>query len=494
MHNESNSAADLAIVGLGPGGLAAAYHAASRGLNVLAFTDRNDYTRMQKVVLSIDVVRFLQNINNEQDIEDQRFWALYHTEQYLRISEIEKYIYRKLVKLPNVHIVQLSKSSSAGIQSITSEKETTCFHLQSEQYYFKHLIVADGAHHNISNLLSSQLNANIFYADCNEQERHPYHAIVQVKLRPGIQIDPEKATTRGGFIARLGWNQTFMPKFYIFTNANKTEFSFSGEIPEHIYHAPEEQKPELLKQWAGAAIKEEYGVDIDDLTFPKADPDQKDSFFVSLFKIHLEKSSTALYPIPSGQVGIIGDARRSSNYILGHGLNDAIEGGITFSDCIDPNTNQFNRLKFISKINQMEEDIVTRMKSNSKKEQRERHGSKLNIEEIIYKTKNSLDIVINELTQHLSMLVIKEDDLKTTKERSQYQNAISLLTSVQYNLEVMMSLLSTSHPSIEIASLLVCIEACISLYTEANKTLHPDLYNDETLNDLQQMQISAQKM
>ena len=57
---DQDSAADVAIVGLGPGGLAAALAAAAAGKNVVAFSDRSEYVRGQRLVLTPSTIAFLE--------------------------------------------------------------------------------------------------------------------------------------------------------------------------------------------------------------------------------------------------------------------------------------------------------------------------------------------------------------------------------------------------------------------------------------------------
>lgn len=66
--------ADVAVVGLGPGGLAAALELASSGKKVIAFTNRSNYTRGQRLALLPATKSFLDRYRTAGDKEDDKFF------------------------------------------------------------------------------------------------------------------------------------------------------------------------------------------------------------------------------------------------------------------------------------------------------------------------------------------------------------------------------------------------------------------------------------
>ncbi|MCX7090294.1 MAG: hypothetical protein NTU48_02435 [Legionellales bacterium] len=73
-HDSESTAADIAIVALGPGGLAAALYAEDSGKTVIAFTDRTEYIRGQWLSLSETTSDLLRQYTDYSDLADRMFW------------------------------------------------------------------------------------------------------------------------------------------------------------------------------------------------------------------------------------------------------------------------------------------------------------------------------------------------------------------------------------------------------------------------------------
>ncbi|KTD08260.1 FAD-dependent oxidoreductase [Legionella jamestowniensis] len=365
--NEEDAAADVAIVGLGPGGLSAALEIAHQGKEVLVFTNREHYIRGQRLILTRETEQFLLKHFDHQNPLDVTFWKKYGLEKTLQTKDIEKYLYRKLSKLPNVTIVKVPKNSDHAIQKITqgAEGNADCLVLNNnEKYYFHNLLGADGAWHSTANLVADCFKQPIEYELATSQERHPYHAVVQLKLKSNVNPNKKQFQTdvinEMQFLASQGWQESYSPKYYIFTNAACTKFYFAGEIPQQIFAASKPEQTELLKKWASSFIKKHYGFDEEHLEYRESkNTPAKDKLQTTVFSMTIEVCKTAVLNLSNGVFAQIGDARRPPNYNLAHGVNDAIIGGLLFAKAMS--STPFAEESFKKSLKDMDDEIENKM-------------------------------------------------------------------------------------------------------------------------------------
>lgn len=382
LFDQENNAADLAVVGLGPGGLMTALMAARSGRKVVAFTNRIHYIRGQRLFLSQDTIAALQQLYDPNDDKDKEFWKKYHAEhKTTQTKDLEKYLYRKLIKEPNAAIVRLNEPETLQSIGQTANKRANFIKTtEGVQYYFKNLVAADGAHHKTADLIGS-IDYKTLNADGKlettlkakstirkfTQEKPRYHAFVQLQLKPGARIGSQAKKTiteRMGNWLQQGWNYCFQPKFYILTNENKTKFYFTGEIPEKIFTTEDEvEKANLLKEWAALCISTEHGIASDQLEFcrPSKKHEAKSRLRAMTFEVNLKKASQTVVDLDNGVFVQIGDARRTPHYIIGNGANDAMQGGIKFVECLN-NRKGFDKAGFDARIKRMDADIESKMR------------------------------------------------------------------------------------------------------------------------------------
>lgn len=370
-YDEEDNTAELAIVGLGPGGLAAALEAAKLGKSVLAFTDRDSYTRSQRVNLNMDTEAFLKNHTNDKDPLDIEFWKKLDRERSVQIKDVERFLYRKLTQYPNVQVVTLKKPTNINRVERSPLNTSNQIQLSNGQSYFcHHLLASDGAKHQIANLVSQHFDTNINYQATPLQERHRYHAAVQLSLNKKSILP--SWTSPMGFIkkmlayVKLGWSESYKPKFYVLANQDKSKFSFAGEIPEAIYREPDpDKKKQQLKAWASIAIQEQFGINPDHLSFrdSKKSP-AKNNFQATAFEMELQTSNTPIIELNNGVFAQTGDARRTPNYFLGHGLNDAIQGGYAFAQAIKKDG--FDIDSYVDEIEKIDRHITREMESTER--------------------------------------------------------------------------------------------------------------------------------
>ncbi|OGV27170.1 MAG: hypothetical protein A3F18_07075 [Legionellales bacterium RIFCSPHIGHO2_12_FULL_37_14] len=479
--NESEVAADLAIVGLGPGGLAAAYKAAKKGLQVVAFTNRTEYNRENRITnLDFATLGFLRGIEDLADEEDKKFWENYAKEKTTKINDVEKYIYRKLAKMQNVTIVKAKKGSNETIQAIKSDEEKHNYlELKNgKKCYFKHLLGADGAHHGIADLVKTGLNKQIEYSVDSLQPRHFYHATVKLKLKPYAFIHSKVKKQRGSEIGKLGWNKPFTPAIHIFKNEDSNEFYFVGEVPESIYKAEPEKKRELLKKWASLAIREKMGINIEDLEYEETSNQAQKALQATVFEMRIKKCQHPLVDIESGMFAMIGDARRTPNYLVGHGMNDAIAGGIEFVTCI--NANSFNKDRYVNFIDNLDIN-VEKIADNA------RFWEKFGTKDAIFdltKHIDDLDSELENIRDKLKLIKCKDNP----KLEENVFNALNLCELALYNLRVIYGTVKATEET-NIASILQTIESSKLILIEAqsaikrvNAQISPNKYS--TMGDI----------
>ena len=195
IHNEEDCAADVAVIGLGPGGLAAALRAAQQGKKVIAFTDRTQYIRGQRLKMSSETKDFLRSHVDKNDPEDVAFHEKYlilgtmsqnsSFENSIQTKDIERFLYRKLQKYKqNVSIVDMEKQNP--ITAVGNANSANYIEVKDgSKYYCRNILAADGARHSFANVMNTSLGADITYTQSSVQERHKYHAVVQLQLKNG---------------------------------------------------------------------------------------------------------------------------------------------------------------------------------------------------------------------------------------------------------------------------------------------------------------------
>lgn len=334
---QTRSLPQLTIVGLGPGGLSAAIEAAKLGFRVEAFT-KPRYSRGQRFKVYASTMGFLESLEDPNDPQDMLFFEKMIDDDSIQIKDLEKFLYRKLALYSDlVHIITLDDSNPiTEILYDTSQQANYLRLLDGTKYYFTHLIGAEGIKRTVARLVKEGLNVPIDYQDCT-QDPHPYHASVQLFANKNKSCSsPLKSETE------LGWpTDGRAPTALILTNHPDKEpnkFSYTGEIPQLIFTAPEHVQTELLKNWAILQITKEYPnfslLQHLDFRTSRKDTQGKNKLKALTFRMNLSVCRQAAFQIHNGYYAPIGDARRTPDYKIGHGLHDAIAMGIEFARCI----------------------------------------------------------------------------------------------------------------------------------------------------------------
>lgn len=366
--DHEDSAADIAIVGLGPGGLTAALKAAKNGKKVVAFTDK-DHIRGQRLLINEETVRILTEFRDETDAEDIKFWRRFSNEGTIQTKDIEKYLYRKLSAFPNVTIVKINKDSIESIGSDNQNSSAAFIRLKDGAKYYCHNIVAsDGARHNLATIAARDLSEQITYGPGTFQDRHKYHAAVLLKLKRGEELpitvpQPIESEAKIQIFRGQGWEQDYEPNCYVCCNEKQTKFNFTGAIPESIFRAPYEVRRELLHKWASEVIFQKYGIKPEQLEYRSSTKSpEKDRLQANVFELEIIICQKPVLSLPGGGFfTLIGDARRTPYYRVGHGLNDAVKGGYSFALTLEPSPHGINIEEYTNLVRSMDKYVDDRM-------------------------------------------------------------------------------------------------------------------------------------
>lgn len=441
-YNTPQSMATLAIIGLGPGGLATALEAVHRGIPTVAFTNRKEYTRTQRIMISSKTKKFLQKYFDPKNREDINFWARQYDvkARTVQTKDLERYLYRKLQANPNVTIVNLDQSQQTQIKHENNNNFVKVSN-SKQKYYFQHLLAADGAKHGTANSVIQNFNCEINYNIAEFQPSFKYHAAVQLKLKAGISLaKKEKPNIIKLMLGamKMGWDHHAAPKFYSFKNIKANKISFVGEIPEAIYNETDpEKKQHALKQWAVLMIGSKYHITEGQLEFKISlkKPD-KNKFNAVAFEVNAvvaDKTVINLHDSPSKSVfAQIGDARRTPYYRYGQGVNDAILSGVYFVESIR-NDNNFDIERFESAINIIDEKLMRLiLERNLSYEIKGAYAQKklrLALENLIYRLNWDKNLPLDAKEKYLTQLQMIKTDF------SKLNDLYSLLESLENDLE-----------------------------------------------------------
>ena len=368
--------ADLAIVGLGIGGLVAALEAATIGMKIVVFTDRLNYTRGQRLGLTDENKTWLATFNTTN--QNKKAYAIFVAKMlanngYVQTKDLERFLLQQLKQLASdsVTIVQLDKKNGHEIQSIqpTMDKQSDCIMTSDQtQYYFKNLIAADGAHHSTATKVNQGIltpETQIKYQDCAQQEQDLYHASVQMRMKKNIvqntQHDQVLRKSVKEYAKEYGWDKLYEPSCIVLSGGSKhnilyNKFSVTGAIPENIhFETNSTKKKEFLTNWAIYNIAKIYpNIDLNELelnTTTTPEKFGKNALVAISFTLKRVRCENPIADISNGQCIQIGDANATPNYRLTHGANDAFTQGI-------------HAVKYLHKYPQLTEDEAILAKSN----------------------------------------------------------------------------------------------------------------------------------
>ncbi len=429
LFGEEKDAADIAIVGLGPGGLACALDAAKQGKKVVALTNRSEYIRGPRVVITPETEDFLREYTDPNNTEDIRFWDRYLEDATVQIKDVERFLYRKLSAYPNVTIVDVQHNPIASVGRGKKGDADYIEFYDGTQYYTHHMVAADGVHHGFADIVSRSLGIQISYGQSPIQDRHRFHATVQLKLKEGETIPNQfdSGSHTVGSYREHGWEELYKPQCIMFPNSDLDKFYWAGEIPKTIFEEPDEElRRTQLLEWACIAIYKQLGITPAQLEYRKSRKmPAKDKLQATVFELNMRICHQAMVDLSHGVFAQIGDGRRSSNYKYASGLNDAIATGRAFARGFA--SEPFDRKPFEETIQMMDEELVT-FKSDAlpyREELGEPHYQKL-LKSIDHLAKHLSQDPIHQVVVR-ALWLAKEKLLYRGDEKSQREEAVDTI-------------------------------------------------------------------
>lgn len=334
------------IAGMGPAGLASAIEAARKGYEVIIADPRVEMIRGQRVQIDANTVRFLESLRNNDDAEDVQFFnrkISRNGEITVKLKNIQCFLLRKLALYPKITI-----RAGYAITRIDPTRQQVTIENQKlniqEQIDFNHFVAADGARHDIANLLNQSSENPAFkikyepIAD-EYQPRHPESGTIALTLVPSHQ-NPVKPAQAIKFkvadmerLKKYGWQEPFYPKVYILHNQDNSKLFVSGEIPKCIYDMTDKQKQKIaLVGWGKLMANMLYGYQPSDFVLiekkSKRNPAKvqaKNKLKTTVFPLKLHAACEASLLLgQGGSFTLVGDANKNANFFFSHGVNDAI--------------------------------------------------------------------------------------------------------------------------------------------------------------------------
>lgn len=333
------------IAGMGPAGLASAIEAARKGYDVIIADPRVEMIRGQRVQIDANTLRFLESLRSD-DKKDTKFFdhkISRNGEVTVELKDVQRYLAYKLALYPNISI-----RPGFAITRIDPHKQQVTIENKSlnkeEHIDFNHFVAADGARHEVANLLNQSSDSpefKVIYDPIPEpyQPRHPESGTIALTLAPGHKI-PVKPAQAIKFklsdmerLKKYGWQEPFYPKVYILHNKDNSKLFVSGEIPKNIYEMTDKDHQKLaLVGWGKLMANMLYGYQPSDFVLiekkskknpAKAQAKNKLKTTVFPLRLHAARDASLLLG-QGGSFTLVGDANKNANFFFSHGVNDAI--------------------------------------------------------------------------------------------------------------------------------------------------------------------------
>lgn len=373
------------VIGMGPGGLAAAFKLLLLGENVTLIDKQEHFTRNQRVYLPIELIQSfwgLTSLSNrgyllkekddtednslecffdmncmQEDIgeEDQMdfdfFKQLQFNNGFIEIKDLQTYQLEKLKRFSEQESVKynipmgLGKHDfdvSAKINIYRGKYEVVSVNTQEsililrdrasgeeKNVSFDSLVCADGSKHEMVDLLNESLSIN--YIDLPKPRHERFGtAFFKLSLTEGQEVDNR-------FIFSAKAPQLSLRDLSILS----TKFGWTHDYFPLSYTAIDiekgeayftveipmkitrEQNQSLLTDWGKFMINRQHGVLLDDLELANNGSGKESSYVFAVEPKVIDRNYIEL--TSGGKISIIGDAAVSANLTFGHGVQEAIQ-------------------------------------------------------------------------------------------------------------------------------------------------------------------------
>ncbi len=340
---------DVLISGNGPAALAVAWQAMCLGLTVLMISHREDaYLRVQRIHLVITYRKYLLQMLDKNSVlteADEKFIGELIGNMTLAIKDIERYMKRRLEDLNQKNqLIEFMYQSQ--LESIDCEQGVALVRgLEDEYIEYKFLVGADGASHHAVNVFNQcAKNEKIEYTPV-ESPSHRYHGnfYITIKRRDGGVLNMPHENYMMAIQPRIYDEQPADALCYLLFNASSycqslmrsVKCNFIGELPRSLYKlikshddSSEAVTCMYLKQIISNLFENEE-LNNGELIISIVKPSQKhgvqkDKLKLIAFKAGMIEANKAVVKEGNTYFVVLGDAFRTPEYRVGHGLNNAL--------------------------------------------------------------------------------------------------------------------------------------------------------------------------
>jgi ankyrin repeat protein/2-polyprenyl-6-methoxyphenol hydroxylase-like FAD-dependent oxidoreductase len=371
---------DLIVAGGGPAGLACAIEAVKREQSVLIAEKRQfEYIRGQRIFLdenSRNYLLALLPINATHTPADQNFFKEITQNTTMRVRDIERFLAKRLDELAAEKGVSLERKEKSMVSQVSLQDGTLTLGNAKDTenpgtaYQFKNLVCADGFLHETANKIRDDKNESVFSYKDIASPKKPYHGSFYVtietlnkkKINVGeLQFAETKTEMNGeGYLAGLSFTRS-KPKEGEAPDLTKINCTFGGEIPKELYDqitaynelSDDKRNNQTLANLLKANVSEHMktvieshlariGVSEQDIKVTikagnpqKSNAAKKQRLKIQAFTTNLKEAEKAVHSEGGHTAFLVGDAYRTPNYQLGHGLNHAFQHAAQFGKVLD---------------------------------------------------------------------------------------------------------------------------------------------------------------
>jgi len=330
---ELDSSEVVLISGMGPAGLAAACEAILANKKVVIVTNRpeNEQIRPQRVTLTQSRIRYLQNLLLRMGSppfhlspEDDDFMNQLDYGNTFAIKKIEKFLLRRIQEYRErrypVEIIDNAKLEKVSLTSGTATVGSRTFRVTE-------IIGADGVGRHAVKVYNANLDLTddhrkiTFEAD--EHQPHEWHvsAYVTITTADGSPVSthlPEEifVGTENGLHYGLACKPGILN--------NTIKCNITAELPAGLSSSSDKK---VIMAHLQSLVDIAFGCrTVVKMAESKNSESKstKDKAKLLVFKLKLDQANFAIMRYAGVRLILMGDAHRSPNYQIGHGLNDAL--------------------------------------------------------------------------------------------------------------------------------------------------------------------------
>lgn len=328
----------IIIVGMGLAGQVVARRLLEMNpnTNIILIENRAEFTRNQRLVLSKSVLRQWFELSSLPSGD------------LLNIKDLQMLLNTSLMKVAGKDQpsrLRIFRGPQFEITKIDGEKQILVLKDNLENVIheidFHYLIAADGAKHEMADLLSQNPKYAIFYDEL-PKVRHQTCASIAFKLRDGVKIAENTAKRIASHLSdktalkqehldllkKLHWEEAFLPITYIARDSQNI-FYMIGEVPSGMGVEDRQAREE----WAKTILSIEYaafGLTKEDFVCHSENAHKINP----TFKLELKAARRNVMALgKKGGFFLIGDARQKPNFFYGHGVLDALSDAEAVAQC-----------------------------------------------------------------------------------------------------------------------------------------------------------------